>query len=225
MTQADYGCVVLHHWRGSGIRLSYAARPAVRVCALVRNLPDIPQEIFLCNRWANMAVAESAAAVIDRISIAVLTAREAVHDNPWITERWKVLGVVAGEALGTTRSRRCVRVGPDAEEYLWTGFTLRLSPAEADSYYYNLIGDNPSVYVYAQRDDSGEPVPQLVGLDYIEAMAHSESGNDSYAVPMPPEVYRIVEQFVLEHFEPEEPRLKRKHERNAAHGEAHEPKS
>lgn len=161
---------------------------------------------------------------MDRIPIAVLTAREGVHDNPWITERWKVIGVVAGEALGTKRARRCVRSTPDAAQYLWTGFTLHLSPAEADSYYYNLIGDNPSVYVYAQRDDSGEPVPRQVSLDYIEAMALSESGNDSYAVPMPPEVYRIVEQFVLEHYEPEEPRLKRKHERNAAHGEPHEPK-
>lgn len=147
------------------------------------------------------------------IPLAVITAREPVTGNPWITERWRVLGVVAGEAVrGRARARTVLRDGPEGPRVRWTGFALRLRKSEADSYYYNLIGTNPSMYVFAHCDESGEPIPTAVGLDYIEAMAHREAGNETFAVPMPPEVYRRVERFVLEHYEPEEPRMQRKHD-------------
>lgn len=150
----------------------------------------------------------------DEIPLSVITARETVSDNPWIDERWKVLGVVAGHSqdIGHINCRQ-VRTGPEGEEYLWTGLVLRLKKSEVDSYYYNIVGNNPSVYVFCRTDDSGEPRPHTITVDYIEAMAHGESGNTTFAVPMPPEVYRGVERFVLEHYTPEEPKMKRKHER------------
>jgi len=157
--------------------------------------------------------------LIDRVPLSVITAREPVADNPWITERWRVAGVVAGEAKGGGKiTRTLLRYGPDGEQYLWTGFALRLRPVEADGYYYNIIGQNPSLYVYCEHDDSGEPRPRSITAEYIDALSHAEVGNATFAVPMPPEVYRIVEQFVLVHFEPEEPRMKRKHEREAKRG-------
>ncbi|HYA38761.1 MAG TPA: DUF3305 domain-containing protein [Candidatus Methylomirabilis sp.] len=159
----------------------------------------------------------------NRIMLAVLTVHEAVHGNPWITERWRVLGVVAGDSLGTARERRAVRSGPEAQEYLWTGLPLCLNVSEADSYYYNLIGDNPSVYVFGHRDDDGEFVPIQVSIEYIDAMAHGESGNEVCAVPMPPDIYRHVEEFVLEHFVPEEPRQRRKRDEGRRGGGQREP--
>jgi hypothetical protein len=165
----------------------------------------------------------SATATTNRFMLAVLTAREAVHGNPWISERWRVLGVVAGESLGSARERRVVRSGPETREYLWTGLPLCLNVSEADSYYYNLIGDNPSVYVFGHRDDDGEFVPTQVSIEYIDALAHGESGNEVFAVPMPPEIYRCVEEFVLEHFVPEEPRQRRKRDDGRRGGGRREP--
>src|SRR5581483_3141897 len=88
-------------------------------------------------------------------------------------------------------------------------------PSEADAYYFNIIGQNPSLYVYCDPDDTGEPRPRAITAEYIDAISHAEAGNTMYAVPMPPEVYRMVERFVLEHYAPEEPRLNRKREREA----------
>jgi hypothetical protein len=154
---------------------------------------------------------------MNEIPLSVITAREPVQDNPWISERWRVLGVVAGANGGAGPIERLLlRSGPEGEQYLWTGFVLRLRPVEVESYYYNLIGDNPSVYIYcACEDAAGEPSPRQLTIDYIDAMANSESGNSSFAVPMPPDVYRRVEQFVLDHYVPEEPKMKRKHERES----------
>ncbi len=152
----------------------------------------------------------------DRIPLSVVTAREPVLNNPWINERWKVIGVVAGQPKDSGKIDRSVlREAPDSAQYLWSGFVLRLRRSEADAYYYNIIGQNPSLYVYCEYDDSGEPRPCSITAEYIEAMAHSETGNAVFAVPMPPEVYRAIEQYVLEHYVPEEPKMKRKHERDA----------
>jgi hypothetical protein len=170
----------------------------------------------------DMNTAPAASARI-QITVAVLTVREAVKGNPWITERWRILGVVAGESLGTARERRVVRSAPDSEQYLWTGLSLLLNEPEADSYYYNLLGDNPSVYIFGHRDASGEIVPTQVSVEYIDAMAHAETGNEVFSVPMPPEVYRIVEEFVLEHFVPEEPRQSRKRGDDRSGGGHREP--
>jgi hypothetical protein len=161
-----------------------------------------------------MPASKTQSVPISEIPLGVITAREPVSGNAWISERWKVLGVVAGQVNNTGGIVcRQLRAGPEGEEFLWTGFVLRLQQNEVDSYYYNIVGQNPSVYVYCQNDDSGEPRPRAVTIDYIDAMSHGESGNATFSVPMPPEVYRCVEEFVLAHYTPEEPKMKRKHER------------
>ncbi|OGI61426.1 MAG: hypothetical protein A2W18_03410 [Candidatus Muproteobacteria bacterium RBG_16_60_9] len=154
--------------------------------------------------------------LVDRIALSVITAREPVANNRWIDERWRVVGVVAVQADAPRNIQRTLlRYGPDGEQYLWTGFTLYLRPNEADSYYYNIIGQNPSLYIYCHNDDNGEPCPRSITAEYIDAMAHSETGNATFSVPMPPEVYRAIEQYVLAHFVPEKPKMKRKHEHEA----------
>ncbi|UCH54030.1 MAG: DUF3305 domain-containing protein [Pseudomonadota bacterium] len=171
-----------------------------------------------------MATSEAATPVIAEVPVGVVTVHETVSGNPWINERWRVVGVLAGETLGTTRGRRSIRRGQDSEEFLWTGLTLRLTPVEADSYYHNLIGRAPAVYVKTQAENDGEPIPIQVSIEYIEALAFDEAGNDSHAVPMPPDIYRIVERFVLEHYVPEEPRMKRKRDAPSSDDSGHGPR-
>lgn len=167
-----------------------------------------------------MAVSDGQGVLVDKIPLSVITAREPVVGNPWISERWRVLGVVAGPAAdGGNVTRTVLRSGPEGEQYLWSGFVLRLHASEADSYYYNIVGQNPSLYVFCQEDEGGEPCPRAITAEYIEAMAQNETGSAAHAVPMPPEVYRCIEQYVLEHFVPEEPKMKRKHERDSKRAE------
>lgn len=150
------------------------------------------------------------------IPVAVVTGREPVSGNAWIDERWKVVAVVTdreGAGAGTGITRSLMSMGPEGEKYLWTGFTLRLHPSEADAYYFNIIGQSPKLYVYCERDDSGEPRPRSVTAEYIDALSHLETDNAAFAVPMPRDLYRTLEQFVREHYVPEEPKLRRKRDR------------
>lgn len=147
--------------------------------------------------------------------VSVIVAQEPVDNSPWIQERWTVVGIVAGEQVTQTgRERKLIRDAPEGRQHLWTGFTLRLLRSAADSYYINLTGTTPSVYVVCQRDAAGALVPVLATVEYLEATGYAEVDYEVAAVPMPPEIYRWLEAFVLEHYTPEEKKSKRKHHPN-----------
>lgn len=153
---------------------------------------------------------------IVHVPVAIVTAREPVSGNRWIDERWKVAAIVIDpEVAHPGIARSLMSMGPEGEKYLWTGFKLRLHPSEADAYYYNMIGQSPKLYVYCEYDDAGEPRPRSVTAEYIDAMSDFEADNATFSVPMPAEIFRIVEPFVREHYVPEEPKQRRKRDRQA----------
>lgn len=141
--------------------------------------------------------------------VSVITAREPVANNPWISERWRVVGVVPADA-NAPGGRALIRSGPEGDQYLWSGFEIRLRPSDADAYYFNLIAQNPSLQVICQTLDHGELRPVLVTADYIDAMSHREAGAEVQAVAIPPEIYVQLERFVLAHYTPEETQSRRK---------------
>jgi len=146
----------------------------------------------------------------ETIPLRIITAREPVSTSPWVDERWWVVGAVAGAAPNEGCAREILRAGPDGERYLWTGVQLRLIRSEVDAYYFNLMGSNPSLYVFCERDADGGLAPTAATLEYSEAMAHDEFGNEVFAVPIPAELYRRIERFVVAHYVPEEPKSRRK---------------
>jgi Protein of unknown function (DUF3305) len=147
----------------------------------------------------------------NRMWLSVITAREPVANNPWIAERWRVVGVVvAAPSDGAVTGPTTIYSGTDGTHFLWSGFELRLYPHESESYYRNLLGQIPSIYVVYQLDETGELIPVETSADYVEAAARRESGDELEAVPMPSDVHRWVEAFVLKHYVPEEPKMKRK---------------
>jgi hypothetical protein len=94
-------------------------------------------------------------------------------------------------------------------QFLHTGMRMHLYKDDAESYYYNLVSDNPSVFVICNQE-AGEPLqPFIVTLSYGEATSYMETDEIVETVAMPPELYRWAEHFVLEHYVPEK-RKKRK---------------
>ena len=92
--------------------------------------------------------------------------------------------------------------GDGNAQFLYTGFTLKLHKDEVESYYFNLMGERPSIFVICSEDESGQLTPFLATPSYDEATAHTEVEEHVFSLPIPPEVYRWIEQFVLEHYRP-----------------------
>jgi len=123
------------------------------------------------------------------------------------SRRWKALGLVAGEQFASPApERRPMRTGPEGDLFLWTGFTCRLHPAHTDDYAYNLQSDTPGVYIIVRTADrSFRPCSVTLSLDEAQNTDATDlrSADDTVlTVPMPPEVYRWVERFILDHHVP-----------------------
>lgn len=141
--------------------------------------------------------------------VAVILDRRASNANPWSSDTWNATGVVAASGGSIDDGPQRIRGDDTHEQFLWPGFELRLHRDEGESYHYNLTSDNPGLFVVCRFDDNNRPEPFLVTAAYDEAAAYMESDETVYRVPMPAEIYRWVEAFVLANYVPAE-RKKRK---------------
>lgn len=170
-----------------------------------------------CKR-GSARVAETEGVIEDRgwnegtpLSVAVMVGHLGADGDQ---RQWRVMGVVAGEQFASeTVTCRQMRSGPDGDLFLWSGFRVRLRREQCDDYAYNLQGECPGIYVIARHDDQGALRPLVVTISLDEAQnldaTDLRSPDDSvFTVPMPPEVYRWVEHFVLDHYVPKKKRGK-----------------
>lgn len=128
-------------------------------------------------------------------------------------------GSGAGEVIGVVSrpsptdsgiGKQLIHSDADSEQFLWTGFAIELHRDAAESYYFNLMGEKPSVFVIS-RLERGRLQPFLVTCSYDEADSYMEVDEAVAAVAMPPEIYRSCEAFVLAYYVPEK---RRKRKRN-----------
>lgn len=133
------------------------------------------------------------------------------RDQRWQRGEWVVTGLVAGGRshtgdIGRTR----LHAGAEDEQYLWSGLRVELHRDEAESYYYNLISDDPRVFIICTSSEGETIRPVHVTLSYDEAASYSEVDAMVKTTPMPGELYRWAERFVLEHYVPEKKKKRKR---------------
>ena len=123
----------------------------------------------------------------------------------------EVVGVVtrSPSAKAGIRKQQLIHSDADSYQFLWTGFAITLHTDAAESYYFNLMGEKPSVFVVC-RLEQGQLQPFLVTCNYDEADSYMEVDESVAAVAMPPEIYRSCEAFVLAHYIPEKKRKRKR---------------
>lgn len=146
----------------------------------------------------------------ERFPVAVVTECRQVQGNRWLRERWRVVSVTVGAHLAAG-SANPLPMADDGNSrlLLWTGLQVRLYPDEVESYYHNLMVEQPGCFVVTRAREDGVPEPVLVTVSFDEAQAYQEADGTVDRVPLPAELYRAAEAFVLEHYVPE-PRKKRR---------------
>lgn len=141
------------------------------------------------------------ATVADHFAVAVLMQCVPVPDNPWLDARWELVGLLpARQGLDSAGILRDDGAGNRIVRY--DGLTLRLHADEAESYYHNLMAEDPLCFVVSQDDPSGVPRPVLVTASYDEANAYGEADWRVDVAPLPPALQAAVEAYVLTHFVP-----------------------
>jgi hypothetical protein len=141
----------------------------------------------------------------ERHTVAVVMQRTEVRRGQWSVPSWSAVSVVAGDNLIGKGSGRSPIYERDGEaQFLWSGLALVLYHDLAEEYWYNLTGDTPSLYVICNESPDGDLAPFRVTADHDSAAVCLESDDQVFAVPVPPEIYQRLEQFVVKHFVPRE---------------------
>jgi hypothetical protein len=145
------------------------------------------------------------------LPVAVVMARRTVTGKRWQVPSWRVAGVVAGASVSDSAARGTpIRSDGDEEQFLWGGFHVDLFHDAAASYWANLTGTQPSLFVLCYEDEGGRLVPKMVTADQDEASSGVEVSDRVYSAPIPPEIYLHLEAFVVAHHAPEEKRKRKR---------------
>ena len=106
------------------------------------------------------------------LPVAVVMARRIVSRSGWSVPSWDAVGVVSGNNVPGQEVRGAsVYQGDSEEHFLWGGMRLELFRDASESYWANLVGKQPSLFVICTERDDGTMVPESVTADANEAGA------------------------------------------------------
>lgn len=136
--------------------------------------------------------------------VSIVMQHRTIENNVWVAEQWEVEAVIAGGSSDDGVPERSIsRLGQDGEKYIWSNYKISLFADEAESYYFNIISDTPYVFVVCRdEEEDGELVPFKVSVNYDEASSFLELEEQVFQVPMPAEIYKWLEEFVVNNYVP-----------------------
>jgi len=117
----------------------------------------------------------------------------------WADVVWEPHGVVPGYA-GAERQLLVEHDG--VVQWLHPGFKLELHRDETEGYYLNVVGLEPRVFVL-WRMEADEALPVEVTVSSEEAGRWLDGGHAVDGVPMPPEIYAWVGDYVEKNYRPQ----------------------
>jgi len=142
------------------------------------------------------------------LSVTVMLEKRLISTQRWQVPSWYLYGVVVGESI-THQSNPGEKVGQSeqGDVFSFGGYKVTLYKDACERYWHALIGDKPLIYVVCneevESDEHDLPVePKLVTIDYDEALSHAETDDLVLSTPIPGELYRYMEAFVLQHYKP-----------------------
>ena len=130
--------------------------------------------------------------------IAVVMQRRAIQ-NRWVDCVWEPWSVVPGLVEG---ERRMLVQDDSLAQWLYPGFTLLLHRDEAEGYYLNVSGPEPSVFVL-WRMEGEQALPVEVTVSSDEAGRWLDGGHSVDRVVMPPEIFAWVGDYVEHNYRPQ----------------------
>ena len=117
----------------------------------------------------------------------------------WQSEIWEPWAVLdSGEPAGAPR---LLVDQPGTQQWLHSGFELVLHPDETEGYYLNVSTESPRVFVLWRMDEE-RGLPLQVTASYDEAGRWLDAGHFVDGVPMPPELFAWVGDYVERNFRP-----------------------
>ena len=120
--------------------------------------------------------------------------------NRWESVLWEPWSVL--ESDEPQGGPRILVEQADLAQWLYPGFELVLHRDEAEGYYLNVSSGSPRIFVL-WRMDGDSAVPLQVTASYDEGSRWLDGGHSVDGVPMPPEIFAWVGEYVEQNYRPE----------------------
>ncbi len=122
----------------------------------------------------------------------------------WAKASWRLLGILPG--FDETSLNDFAQQG---EVITLTGLRLTLFKQYCESYYVNLTSSQPKVYLVC-REVADDLQVVMLTVDFDEAAAYMEAGEKVLDAALPDVLCVWLERFVLVHYQPQQPKKRRR---------------
>lgn len=145
------------------------------------------------------------------LPVSVLIKVTQTPDHPWLDERLETLAVMpAVDSTPNDDNAAPDNIDSRQERILrHDGLSIELHPDEAESYYFNLMVDEPRCFIAYQAEEGERPQPFVVTPSFDLAASYEEGDLRVDSVSLHPTLHQHIESFVLQHYIPEK-KVKRK---------------
>ena len=144
------------------------------------------------------------------IPVSVVLERTINPEAKWVLPQWKAFGVITGRHAQHDAQRVTIHDDGDSSRFLWGGLIVHLYRDGSEGYWYNLLSDRPYLFVVCDGEQGEMEVePAFITANQDEATGYMEAERLVLSVPMPDDICRILERYVISHYQPET-RRKRK---------------
>ena len=134
------------------------------------------------------------------LAVAVVMQRRPAISR-WAEFVWEPVRVVVGEAALGNATRELPTDSTNLQ-WLHPGFRIILHKDEAEGYYLNCSAPDPKVFVLWRMDEErGLPLDVTASLD--EAGRWLDAGHSVDGVPMTPEIFAWVGEYVEKNYKPQ----------------------
>lgn len=142
--------------------------------------------------------------------VRVLMRRAEIERGRWSYPQWEALAVLPDPEPPPEPTRRTVHTAESHVDFEWRGLAVPLFRDAAESYWYNLVGKEPSLFVICRPGTDLDLEPFAVSANYDEAGAYMETDDTVFKTPLSPAFGPRLEEFVMHHYRPEPPRKRRR---------------
>jgi hypothetical protein len=130
----------------------------------------------------------------------------------WAGVVWQPISVL--ESDEPQGAARLLGKQDDLEQWLHPGFELAIHRDETEGYYNNVSSESPRVFVLWRMegepgDDHAYALPLQVTASYDEAGRWMDGGHSVDSVPMPPDVFPWLVDYVEKNYRPEPKKRKK----------------
>ena len=145
------------------------------------------------------------AAAVHRLPVAILLSSRPAMLGRWQHQKNELLAIAprapddGGEEIAES--------GGDMT--MWRGLALELRKESAESYWANVSGGAPKVFVACRGEDGGVR-PVCITASGEEAAGFGEVDDEILCAPMPAWMTEHVERFVVAHYRPQPKKVRRR---------------